>query len=210
MSYPKCVEVNHANVWRTAISGGHDLGAACSAFLSKPGSHDPPVAVSFLPPEVGNESEHAWMTPDTVLGARRLKTQPVGVAWLSEVHMPDGLRHSPQAPDASFHVSVTHRDARVLLLLDGEVDISARGRLQAAFADAQKSATEVVVDVSGVTFMDSTGINALVRARKSAPDGARLQVVGASGQVRRVLETTGVADLVCEGGPETKTEGSAE
>jgi anti-anti-sigma factor len=95
-----------------------------------------------------------------------------------------------------------------MLLLGGEVDLSAWGRLHAAFADAQKGATEVIVDVSAVTFMDSTGVDALVRAYKGAPDG-RLHVVGASGQVRQVLEVTGVVDLVCEDEPGKERRGSA-
>ena len=54
---------------------------------------------------------------------------------------------------------------------------------------------ELVVDLSQVTFLDSTGIRALVDAEQAlARRGGRLVVRGASGVVRRCLDVTGVLE----------------
>jgi anti-anti-sigma factor len=53
----------------------------------------------------------------------------------------------------------------------------------------------LVVDLSQVTFLDSTGIRELILAEQAlAHRGGRLVVHGASGVVRRCLETTGVLE----------------
>ena len=52
---------------------------------------------------------------------------------------------------------------------------------------------ELVVDLSQVTFLDSTGIRELIVAEQAlARRGGRLVVCGAHGVVRRCLEVTGV------------------
>jgi anti-sigma B factor antagonist len=63
----------------------------------------------------------------------------------------------------------------------------------------QGGAPLVVVDFSGLTFLDSTGVNCLVRARADGDAaGTRLLVRNATGIARRVLEITGLAELLCE------------
>jgi len=54
---------------------------------------------------------------------------------------------------------------------------------------------ELVVDLSQVTFLDSTGIRALIDAEQAlARRGGRLVVCGATGVARRCLEVTGVLE----------------
>jgi anti-anti-sigma regulatory factor len=49
------------------------------------------------------------------------------------------------------------------------------------------------VDLSGVSFLDSAGINALLKVRRWADANRRsARVTGAGGLVREVLELTGV------------------
>lgn len=55
----------------------------------------------------------------------------------------------------------------------------------------------VVVDLSGLTFLDSSGIHALVMAHQAAlREGGKLYAVGAVGVVADLLDLTGVADLL--------------
>ena len=56
---------------------------------------------------------------------------------------------------------------------------------------------KLVLDLSGVTFMDSSGIAVILRARQKMQllDGSLL-VRGASPQARRVLEAAGINRLV--------------
>jgi anti-sigma B factor antagonist len=76
----------------------------------------------------------------------------------------------------------------------GELDIHTshefRGVLGRAFAEG---VVRVVVDLTGVTFMDSSALGALVGgARRSAELGIELAVVCPPGSVARVLEITGL------------------
>ena len=85
------------------------------------------------------------------------------------------------------------RDATVAVA--GEVDLSSAPGVESAIEEAVDAAgtTGVVVDLSQVTFLDSSGINALLHGRRRCDDhGVGYQVVGAQGQVLEVLELTGV------------------
>ncbi|MBO1420243.1 STAS domain-containing protein [Streptomyces sp. FH025] len=68
-----------------------------------------------------------------------------------------------------------------------------RPALRRALAAALESHREVVLDLSEVTFMDCTGLGALVRARNQADrSGARLVLRGAGRRVVRLLKLTGL------------------
>lgn len=81
------------------------------------------------------------------------------------------------------------RDGAVMVKLKGEVDISSAHLLTNQFSDlASNTHTSVVVDATEVTFMDSTGLHALVEGKRALHDnGTRIFLVP-SRQVRRVLE----------------------
>jgi anti-sigma B factor antagonist len=86
--------------------------------------------------------------------------------------------------------------------LAGEIDLAAKADLHAhvsaALADDTTSA--VIVDLAAVTFLDSSGIGALVGcAHLAAGADKALRVVGARGQVADVLDLTGVM-AVLDGG----------
>jgi anti-sigma B factor antagonist len=86
-------------------------------------------------------------------------------------------------------------DTRVLAAR-GEVDLSSAGRfaqeLTALVADGGGSA---LVDLSGVTFLDSSGVRELLAAnRRAEAMGLQLQLVNPSAACRRVLEISGVWD----------------
>jgi anti-anti-sigma factor len=85
----------------------------------------------------------------------------------------------------------------VVVTLVGECDLSTRDRVASAFADAVDRFAVVIVDLAGLTFIDSTGINELIAAHHAARahDG-RVYLRGASGTVATVLDVTGVATLL--------------
>jgi anti-anti-sigma factor len=59
-------------------------------------------------------------------------------------------------------------------------------------------AKRVLVDLSKVTFFDSTGINTLVKNHRRAGDqDVKLQVVNPSKMALRVLDITGVLGFIC-------------
>lgn len=83
---------------------------------------------------------------------------------------------------------------RVTVAPTGEIDLVTAPRLAHVLAQAQRDgATQIVVDLTGVDFLDSTGVGVLVRAANDAGQaGARFYVYGAHGAVAQVLEVTGV------------------
>ena len=80
--------------------------------------------------------------------------------------------------DESFGVEVVNANGRAIVSLRGEIDMSCGPALRDALSAAQQGSPDVIVDLSGVTFMDSTGLNALIGAYHRAPEGGSLGVVG--------------------------------
>ncbi len=84
----------------------------------------------------------------------------------------------------------------VVLTLRGELDLTSAP----AFARELKTAEsgnprQLVIDLSGLEFMDSTGLRALLLARERAQsDGYQLALRRGPRQVQRVLELTKTVD----------------
>jgi anti-anti-sigma factor len=75
----------------------------------------------------------------------------------------------------------------------GEVDLATAPRLsQAISAALMEDRTGLVLDVSGVSFMDSTGIHALVDAARLMAEEEPLVLLSPNVQVRRVLDLLGL------------------
>lgn len=85
--------------------------------------------------------------------------------------------------------SRTLRDDAVVVKLAGEIDLSSSGLLTDQLqAIAGQGAVSVIIDATDVTFMDSTGLHALVEGKRMLHEkGSRIYLVP-SQQVRRVLE----------------------
>ena len=84
------------------------------------------------------------------------------------------------------------------LRLVGELDMSTAPQLNAVI-DRLAAAGErrLLVDLTDLTFCDSTGIAAFVRGdNRAAAEGGWLRVTGATGPVERVLTVTGLAEVL--------------
>jgi anti-anti-sigma factor len=87
------------------------------------------------------------------------------------------------------------KDGLTVVWVTGDVDLAAEASVTRALADvvASGTTTGVVVDLSGVPFLDSSGIRALIRGHLAAAEaGLELTVRGAQGTVEQVLRLTGV------------------
>jgi anti-anti-sigma factor len=76
-----------------------------------------------------------------------------------------------------------------VVTITGEVDLSAAAAVEGAISDEAGSGN-VVADLSGVTFIDSTGLRALVAAKDSLAAGSRTLVLVAGDTVERLLSIT--------------------
>ena len=84
-----------------------------------------------------------------------------------------------------------------VLLLAGDVDLSLSGDLDEACREAVALARPIRLDVSGVSFIDSTAIGYVVTVAAAERDQGRTLVV--SGASRRTADTfrlTGLGDLL--------------
>ena len=86
----------------------------------------------------------------------------------------------------------------VVLDVRGEIDTLTAPPLEQALRDllTTQEADRLVVDLSGVTFLASSGLAVLIRAaHRAAERGLRLRLVTASRAVRRPLQITGSEQL---------------
>ena len=101
--------------------------------------------------------------------------------------------------DGSLELNAKSVDRKLLLELTGEVDHhGARDALrQLELAVDAALPSQLVLDLSGVTFMDSSGIALILRAqqRMQLLDGSVL-VCNVPPQARRVLDAAGIGRLV--------------
>jgi anti-sigma B factor antagonist len=92
----------------------------------------------------------------------------------------------------SFELAVERYDAVATVVVSGELDLATAPRLSAAVAE-HGDAELLVLDMTATTFIDSTGVRALLHAdRRSLGSGSRLVIVAGDGAVRRVLELCGL------------------
>lgn len=82
-----------------------------------------------------------------------------------------------------------------LLVLEGEVDPHTTEQLDEAVDAALASAGDLVLELSGVTFIDSAGLRSLIRAQRQVDEaGGSLVLRAPRPSTRRVLEITGLTD----------------
>ena len=79
----------------------------------------------------------------------------------------------------------------------GEIDLATVGQLEDALAASSDGNSDVAVDLTGVTFMDSTGLRALLAANQNLSEfGRRLALIVAGGPVDRLLDISGVGQTL--------------
>ncbi|WP_406859212.1 STAS domain-containing protein [Streptomyces sp. HUAS MG47] len=92
-----------------------------------------------------------------------------------------------------FDVDVTAGSGVVVLTLTGELDHDTADPLRTALDEQiEAGAPRIVVDCAALTFCDSTGLNALLRARLQAHEsGGRVELADLRPPVSRMFEITG-------------------
>lgn len=96
-------------------------------------------------------------------------------------------------------ITVTSRDSALTIALSGEIDHHGAREMMTQLdqAIAERLPAQLVLDMSGVAFMDSSGIAVLLRARRQlAHSGGTLRVVNIPAQARRVLDAAGIGRLI--------------
>jgi anti-anti-sigma factor len=99
------------------------------------------------------------------------------------------MSNSEQAP---FAIRAERRDGVARISAHGELDLQTASLLDRALeAVDQFELARVVLDLTDLSFVDSTGVHAILRAHTRATEnGSVLVVVNSSEKVRKVFELT--------------------
>ena len=80
--------------------------------------------------------------------------------------------------------------------LSGDIDVETSRTLRAHIVDRVVTpSSQIVVDLTAVDFMDSSGLGALVSGWQLTREGGDFRIAGANPIVRRVLSITGMEDV---------------
>ncbi|MBV1856516.1 STAS domain-containing protein [Catellatospora tritici] len=110
------------------------------------------------------------------------------------------MDNAGRRPQASHKVELAPDIVRVSLV--GEIDMGVEDAVEGWLTDAIRTHPDrrLEVDVSRVTFLDSSGIRVLLHAHAQAvQEGCAFRLTGAHGTVRDVLEIVDVYDLLTGG-----------
>jgi len=98
---------------------------------------------------------------------------------------------------AELDVTVRNQDGTAVVAVAGEIDVYTSPLLQERLVEVLKDgSSSIVLDLSAVTFLDSTGLGVLTTGLKRcrSADGD-LVLVTAQPNVLKVLEITGLNDV---------------
>jgi anti-anti-sigma factor len=93
--------------------------------------------------------------------------------------------------ESDFHIDVRDGGSLLVLALHGELDLATVDDVSAAIDEHGANRRAVVLDLRGLTFMDSSGINLLVRLH-ARRDGAPVAFVAPTELVGQTLDVTQV------------------
>jgi anti-sigma B factor antagonist len=105
------------------------------------------------------------------------------------------MDHSAPTP---FSVAVESMNGNAVVVLAGELDMDTAPQLIRILEPlVEKGPTEIVLDFSGVTFVDSSGIAVLVGSQNQLSEqGRRIRVRAPRPQALRVFEVTGLTGFM--------------
>lgn len=108
-------------------------------------------------------------------------------------------QRGPSAPARSsqpteFSLNARRRNGDTVITISGEIDITSRWALRAEMLRAlHPPEPRILLELSGVTFLDCAGLSALLEARRWAElRGGSLHLIAVSRPVHRVITLTGL------------------
>jgi len=100
----------------------------------------------------------------------------------------------------ALEVRTVHDGDASLVIVTGEIDLSTSTRVNReldAVLDREPPPARLRLDLSGVSFMDTSGVAVLLKARRRALEhGCRFSVSSSSPTITRLLEVTGLTEML--------------
>ena len=98
----------------------------------------------------------------------------------------------------SVDLSTSECNGRAVVTLSGELDVADAASVVAALAATVAHQREIIIDLAGLEFIDSSGLAALARVRKQARRaGGDVLLAAPQHQVLRVLALTRMLEVFC-------------
>jgi anti-sigma B factor antagonist len=95
--------------------------------------------------------------------------------------------------ELSIDLKPESRGEALLFKLRGSLDLATSPTVRAALSDAQETKKNVVVDLTQLEFLDSTGLGALIGAHRRATEGGgSFRLIVNEGPILRLLTITGL------------------
>lgn len=96
--------------------------------------------------------------------------------------------------ELSIDLKTENAGGTLVLKLRGSLDLATSPTVRAALTEAtEKGHQDLIVDLTQLEFLDSTGLGALIGAhRRAAENGGSLRLIVADGPIARLLNITGL------------------
>ncbi|MFF0191270.1 STAS domain-containing protein [Streptomyces sp. NPDC005244] len=106
------------------------------------------------------------------------------------------MQNAAEQP-ARLSITQTERAGLRVLTLCGQIDADTTDALQRGLQTSAPGSSRTILDLSSVTFMDSSAINVLVAARRDAVGaGGWIRMAHLTEPVQRVVEIVGLDTII--------------
>jgi anti-sigma B factor antagonist len=97
--------------------------------------------------------------------------------------------------ELSINITTSHEGETIVFKLTGSLDLATSPSVRAALLEetGEGKKHDVIVDLTGLEFLDSTGLGALIGAqRRALENSAEVRLVVSEGPIARLLNITGL------------------
>jgi len=98
-----------------------------------------------------------------------------------------------------MHLEMEHQQDTLLVRLGGELDLGTADKLRLALDKElmNKGSKYLILNLSRVTFIDSSGLGVILgRYKRLSRSGGKVFLVGAQPPVKRILELSGLLQIM--------------
>jgi anti-anti-sigma factor len=108
--------------------------------------------------------------------------------------------HEEAPQGGPLRIEANYDGPEVTIVVEGDLDVNGAGELLACVSEALERLTRdrsITIDAHGLSYTDSSGLAALLRARAAAAQVAvAFRISDPSPDLRRLVDVTGVENLL--------------
>lgn len=111
--------------------------------------------------------------------------------------VPSGGDSTEDRPSNELTIAQRQLDGAICLMLAGELDLASVAAFIGHLTRAAEAGRNVVLDMNGLQYIDSSGINALVDAHKRfTRSGRHIALTSVSPRIARILQIVALEQLI--------------